>query len=651
MNQQAEPERYDFQAEASQVLQLVIHSLYSHPEIFLRELVSNASDALDKLKYRALTEHELSRAEAPLEIRIDADPKAGTVVIEDFGIGMTKEELKTHLGTVAHSGTRAFLAAAKSGASSAPELIGQFGVGFYSAFLVARSVRVESRAAGASESWAWASEEAKGFAIEPGKREVHGTRITLWPKEDCREYGEPWRLRGLVARYSDFVSHPVKLLTPAPTEAADKGEATLAYEQVNQGKALWLRSKEEITDAEYEEFYKHTSHDLEGPLARTHFQVEGTQMFTGLLFVPGRPPFDLWNVQHRRGVRLYVKRVFIMDQCEELVPTWLRFVRGVIDSQDLPLNVSREILQSSSATRFIAKQVVKKTLDLLDSLAADRPDEYTTFWTTFGAVLKEGLHASPAERERIAKLVRYKSTCGDGWTSLADYVARMPQAQPAIYYAIGDSEKAAAASPHLEAVRQRGWEVLLMTDPIDEWATQALGEYQTKPLTSVMQADLKLDPAAGEKPADESNDRINHPGLDALLTRAKAVLGEHVAEVRVSTRLTESPACLVVPEGGMHAPLERLMRAHRPEAAVERAILELNPSHPLVLSLAGVHAKAADSAEVTAWIQTLYDAACLAEGRVLEDPSRLSKRLAELLTQAAGDALAATLATTREAEA
>ena len=659
------PETYAFQAEVHEVLDLVIHSLYSHREIFVRELVSNASDALDKLRFRALTEHDLVPEGTPQEIRVLPDEGAGTLTFEDFGVGMTREELIRELGTIARSGTRAFMARAKEAGGgdtggAPPELIGQFGVGFYSAWLVAERVDVVSRAAGSQEAWRWSSDAKDGFTLEPAERELVGTTITLHLRDDAKEYLADWKLRELISQYSDFVSHPIMLLVKRmePADEADGAAAgddppppkvTEELEQVNRATALWRRPKSEVSEDEYAEFYKHLNHDWEGPLAHMHFQVEGTQSFTGLLFVPSRPPMDLFSTQHRRGVRLYVKPVFIMDDAEDLVPQWLRFVRGVIDSDDLPLNVSRELLQDSAVVRRITKQVIRKSLEMFEGLAKDA-DAYATFWEAYGAVLKEGLHFATDQAERVSKLVRYHSSASeDAWTGLDDYVSRMPEAQEAIYYVIAPSQRAATTSPYLEAVKARGYEVLFMTDPVDEWVVKGgLSTFDGKPLVSVASADLKLDASPDAQDSDSASqgeDDAPSPEVKALIKQFQTVLGDRVAEVRTSERLTDSPACLVIPPGGLHAHWERILKQTDATFQATRRILELNPKHPVVTGLAkrlaaqaseesGEGGAAALDDELRGWMELVYDQALLTEGSPIEDPNAFAQRMTSLLAAA-----------------
>ena len=621
-----------FKAEVSRVLHLVVNSLYSNKEIFLRELISNSSDAIDKLKLLALTDDVFAEDEGEQAIRLIADHEAGTLTIEDDGIGMSKDELAENLGTLAHSGTSAFLDNLADGADA--QLIGQFGVGFYSAFLVADRVEVTSRPPGAdAEAWTWTSEADDSYTLSPANRTSRGTSIILHLKDDQKQLLDAWQLRGLVERYSDYVSHPIFMEMP---KYGEDGEPTSEMQQVNKANALWQRSADDVDDEQYAEFYKHLTHDWTEPLARTHFRIEGTQLFTGLLFVPGQPPMDLFQRDHRRGVRLFVKRVFIMDDAEDLVPVWLRFIKGVIDSDDLPLNVSREILQDSAIVRTIRKQIIKKTLDALKKLSLDDSEKYATFWGHFGAVLKEGLHMDPEHKGRIAPLLRYSSSKAEGLTSLDEYKERMPEGQKAIYYALGESETALRGGPWLEALESRGYEVLFMTDPIDEWAVQALGDFDELSLVSAMKADLDLD--ENEEQAREREEQTET--LKPLIDRFGSVLGERIEEVRLSSRLTDSPCCLVVPEGGQHAYLERLMRSHEGGSMPgSRRILELNAGHPLIENLAKIVELEPKSEVVTPWIETLYDQVLLTEGSPLEDPNRLARRMTELMQQATSAAL------------
>ncbi len=619
-----------FQAEVAQVLKLVVNSLYSHKEIFLRELVSNASDALDKLRFRSLSEPELLGDGEPLRVRLSADPAAGTLTIEDNGIGMSREELAKNLGTIAWSGSREFvdkLQQAKPGSNDFG-LIGQFGVGFYSAYLVASEVRVVSRAAGSDEAYAWTSEGKSEFQVAPAERAERGTSITLHLKPDQREFLDEHRLRGLVQKYSDYISYPIELGVENEVEEGGVKRKRTTFETINRASALWQRTPKDVEDSQYQEFYKHLTHDWEAPLAHRHFRIEGTQMFVGLLFVPGRKPFDLFDADAKHGVRLHVRRVLIMDNCEELVPRWLRFMRGVIDSEDLPLNVSRELLQDSRAVKIIKKQVTSQSLDLLEELAKNRPDDYLKFWANFGSVLKEGVYFEPESKERIAALLRYESSTAQGLSTLDAYVSRMPDGQPAIYYAAGPSRKILESGPHLEALKARGYEVLFMTEAVDPFVVEALAEYRNKPLVSASTADLKLEREAGKEAEPSAT-------TEPVLARFKSVLGERVSDVRPSDRLTDSPACLVNPEGGLPPHLERILRARSMDVPNTKRILEINLQHPLLRSLGELVQKQPQSVRVSDWIELVYDQALLAEGSPIDDPVKFAKQIAELVTNAA----------------
>ena len=616
-----------FQAEVSQVLNLVINSLYRNKEIFLRELISNASDAIDKLRFEALTDEGLTAAEGSIQLIPDAD--AGTLTIADNGIGMSEEELVTNLGTIAHSGTKAFIEQIEAGADV--ELIGQFGVGFYSAFLVADKVDVISRRAGEDTATKWSSDAKDGFSIEPADRETHGTSIVLHLREDQREYTGSYRLRNLVSRYSDFVGHPISLATLPPAPEGEDGEEAEApepvFETINQGSALWQRSPSDITDEQYEEFYRHLAHDWEPPLARNHFTIEGSQEFTALLYVPKRAPFDLFDRESKHGVRLFVKRVFIMDDCEELLPVWLRFVRGIVDSADLPLNVSRDVLQDSRAASVIRKQVVKKTLDALESMAADRPEDYQTFWDTFGKVLKEGVHYDKKAAKRIAKLLRFESSKSDGFTSLTDYVERMPEGQTDIYYAIGPSKALVESSPHMEAFKAKDYEVLYLTDPVDQWMVDGLSEFDDKNLVSIAGADLDLNDG-DEEAAKAAEDRAKD--LVPLTDRFGEILGDRVKEVKLSKRLADSPVCLVIPDGGLPSHIERMLRMQNQDMPASPRILEINPEHPIIVDLE--KRLGGDSADVEDYVHLLYDQALLREGSPIDDPAGFAQRMSKLMT-------------------
>ncbi len=622
----SEAKSHPFQAEVSQVLHLVVNSLYSHKEIFLRELVSNASDALDKLRFRALSEKELLSGDEPLKIRLIPDEKAGTLTISDNGIGMTEAELIENLGTIARSGTREFaerLRQAADAQAKGTQLIGQFGVGFYSAFLVADRVEVLSKAAGSDSAFRWESDAKETFTVEPAERAERGTTVVVHLKEDQKAYASAYTLREVIRKHSDYVGHPIEL------ETRDEKKEEPTVEVINQARALWQRSPKEVTDEQYQEFYKHLTHDWENPLSWRHFHVEGTQMFAGIVFLPETVHGELLDPRGQHGVRLHVRRVLAMESCEELLPKWLRFVRGVVDSEDLPLNVSRETLQDSRAVRIIKKQVTSQAMSMLEELASDRPDDYLKFWEGFGPVLKEGLHFEPELRDRLSKLLRYRSTreVPEGqspWTSLADYVTRMPEEQPAIYYVEGHSREILESSPHLEQLRKRGYEVLLMTDAVDPFALDGLREFEGKPLVNAMKE--KLDLGKDEEKIEAS---------DSLTEHFKKVLGDKVGDVRNSKRLAESPVCLVTPEGGIPPHVEAMMRAQKLEVPRTKRILEVNPDHPVSINLRKLLLVKPDAPELSEWIEVLYDQALIAEGSPVDDPARLARRMSALLTTAA----------------
>ena len=613
-----------FQAEVSQVLRLVVNSLYSNKEVFLRELVSNASDALDKLRFKSLSEPELLPEGTEFRIRIEPDTENKTLKISDNGIGMTEDDLANNLGTIARSGTREFLEQLrKAQASGDVQFIGQFGVGFYSGFLVADRVEVVSRAAGSERAYRWSSDGKEAYTIEPAERETQGTDVILHLHEDAAEYLKGWRLRELIARYSDYIGHPVEM----PTTETEDPKKEPEFERVNRASALWQRNPKEVTQEQYDEFYKHLSHDWEAPVAHRHFKVEGTQMFAGMVFIPKRPPFDLFDRQSKHGVRLHVRRVFVMDDCEDLLPVWLRFVKGVVDSEDLPLNVSRETLQDNKVVRVMQKQVVSNCLAMLEELAEQRPDDYIKCWKAFGAVLKEGLHFAPEHSERLAKLVRFESTKVDGLTSLAEYVSRMKEGQKAIYYATGSSRALLEGSPHLERLKKRDYEVLLLTDPVDPFAISGLEKFGEHALSSAMDDKLEL-----EEPSEEDKKQFedDKKRAEPLVDRFQNVLSEKVKEVRVSHRLHDSPVCLVVPEGGVAPHIEQLMRSQNPDLPPTKRILEINPNHPVIQRL-NEGLEGANEQWVADWMSLLYDQALIAEGSPIDDPGAFSKRLSSVM--------------------
>lgn len=626
-----EPTRHAFQAEVAEVLKLVVTSLYSHKEVFLRELVSNAADALDKLRFQAISQPELLGAGENLSVRISVDSATKTITIADNGIGMSETELAENLGTIARSGTREFakrIEAARATSAETPNLIGQFGVGFYSAFLVADKVEVISREAGKPRAYRWSSEGKQDFTVEPAERDNQGTSVILHLREDSAEFLEEYRLRNLVQRYSDYISCPIELAEVKPDKAPE-------FSVVNRANALWQRAPKDVTDEQYDEFYKHLTHDWENPVARRHFRIEGTQEFTGLLFLPKNAPFNLFDPSSKHGVRLHVRRVLVMEACEELLPKWLRFIKGVIDSEDLPLNVSRETLQDSRIVRTIRKQVVNHSLTMLEELANERKSEYAAFWASFGPVLKEGLHFEPEEKARIADLLRFTSSTESEPTSLKDYVERMKEGQTDIYYAVGPTRALLSASPQLESIRNRGFEILFLTDPVDPFAISNLQEYEGKKLVDVMAAEFQLSDTPEKSSSREEEAKASEP----LLKRMQEVLGGRVGEVRVSKRLADSPACLVVASGGLPPYLERMLKARQMDVPDVKRILEVNPEHALIGQLRKLYLVEPTSPRLIDWIELIYDQALLSEGSPVEDPARFARRLTQLMSDAASAAL------------
>ena len=619
-------ETLEFQAQVRELLQLMIHSLYSHREIFLRELISNASDANDKLRFLALSEPGLLGTESELAIWIDADSNAGTLTIRDNGTGMSREEAVSHLGVIAKSGTGEFFRRLTGDQQKDAQLIGQFGVGFYSAFIVADRVEVLTRRADvpASAGVRWESSADGQFTVETIERAERGTSVVLHLKADAREFLDAFRLRSLVRRYSDHIAFPVRM--------RKEGVASLDYEAVNQAQALWTRPRGEVKDEEYRDFYRHIAHDGADPLAWAHNRVEGKREYTSLLYVPSRAPFDLWQREAARGLKLYVRRVFIMDNAEQFLPLYLRFIKGVVDSSDLPLNVSRELLQQDSEVEAMRGALTRRALELLARLAKDEPEKYQQLWREFGRVLKEGLAEDPANRERLLPLLRFASTATSGseeTVSLADYVGRMKSGQQRIYYLIADSLDAARGSPQLELLRQKDIEVLLMADRVDEWVMGQVEEFEGKRFKDVARGDLELAGLAAE--ADKARVDAERKESKALLKRVKDALAERVLEVRVSERLLESPACLVRGEGELSAQMRRLLAASGQSMPPTAPVLELNVAHPLVRHL---EAQQGPGFEELALL--LFDEASLVEGGQIANPAEFSRRLNALLVRLVG---------------
>lgn len=612
-----------FQSEVKQLLQLMIHSLYSNKEIFLRELISNASDAADKLRFCALSKPELYENDGELHVRISADKDKGTLTISDNGIGMTRDEVIDNLGTIAKSGTKAFLETLGSDQAKDSQMIGQFGVGFYSAFIVADKVTVRSRAAGAAvdQGVFWESAGEGDYTIADIDKADRGTEITLHLRDDEKEYLDNWRLRSVISKYSDHIALPVEI------EEKNEEDGTVTWEKINQAKALWTRSKSEISDEEYIEFYKHISHDYADPLTWTHNRVEGKQEYTSLLYVPSQAPFDLWNRDQQHGLKLYVQRVFIMDDAEQFMPNYLRFIRGVLDSNDLPLNVSREILQDSALTRSLRGALTKRVLQMLEKLAKSDAEKYQTFWQQFGLVMKEGPAEDMGNGELIAKLLRFASTHGDSSVqnvSLDDYVSRMVEGQDKIYFITADSYAAAKSSPHLELFRKKGIEVLLLSDRIDEWMMNYLSEFDGKQFQSVSKADESLDKLADENQAEqEEEDKQFAPFIE----RVKSLLGERVKGVKLTHRLTDTPAIVTTDADEMSTQMAKLFAASGQAAPEVKYNFELNPAHPLVKKAAAV----TDETTFSDWIDVLLDQALFAERGTLEDPNLFIRKINELL--------------------
>lgn len=628
MTVEAAKETRGFATEAKQLLHLMIHSLYSNKEIFLRELVSNASDAADKLRFEALEKSELFEGDPDLRIRIDFDKEANTVTIDDNGIGMSRDEAIDHLGTIAKSGTAQFLSNLTGDQRKDSQLIGQFGVGFYSAFIVADKVEVFTRRAGApaAEGVHWTSEGEAEYTVETLEKPSRGTRVVLHLKKGEEEFADGWRLRSIIKKYSDHISLPIIMHKPAAGDDAE--EQQIEDETINRATALWTRSRSDVTDEEYQEFYKHVSHDFENPLAWSHNRVEGKLDYTSLLYVPARAPFDMFNREGARGLKLYVQRTFIMDEAEQFLPLYLRFIKGVVDSNDLALNVSREILQKDPNVDSMKSALTKRVLDMLAKLAKNQPEDYANFWKNFGQVLKEGPAEDYANREKIAKLLRFSSTFTDSVDqdqSLDQYIERMKEGQDKIYYVVAENFNTAKNSPHLEVFRKKGIEVLLLTDRVDDWLMGHLMEYQDKALQDVSKGELDLGSVETEE--EKETHKEVEKQFENMVERMKAALSEQVTDVRITHRLTESPACLVVGEHEMGAQMRRLLESAGQAVPEGKPVIEINPSHPLVQKLD----QEADEDRFADLATVLFDQASLAEGGHLKDPAAYVGRLNKLL--------------------
>ncbi|WP_105259032.1 molecular chaperone HtpG [Pseudoalteromonas sp. T1lg88] len=633
MTATSEKETLGFQTEVKQLLNLMIHSLYSNKEIFLRELVSNASDAADKLRFLALENGDLYEGDAELKVRISADKDKGTVTIADNGIGMTRDEVISALGTIAKSGTAEFFKNLTGDQAKDSQLIGQFGVGFYSAFIVADKVTVRTRKAGETHAIEWESKGEGDYTLAEIDKDSRGTEIILHLRDDEKEFLDDFRLRGIVNKYSDHIAIPVEMYRePVPESEGPDGEKIEAqpghWEAINKAEALWTRDKSEISDEEYQEFYKHVGHDWEEPLTWAHNKVEGKTEYTSLLYIPKRAPFDMYNRERQSGLKLYVQRVFIMDDAEQFMPSYLRFVKGLLDSNDLPLNVSREILQDNKITQTIRKGCTSRVLKMLDRMGKNKPQEYQTFWDEFGSVIKEGPAEDMANKEAIAKLLRFASTHTDEATqnvSLEQYIERMSEGQDKIYYVVADSFEAAKNSPHLEIFRKKGIEVLLLSDRVDEWMMSHLTEFQDKQFQSITRGDLDLgdlDDEESKKAQEESEKEV-----EGLLERIKTALGDKVKEVRFTHRLTDSPACVVADEHDMSSQMIKLMESVGQKVPETKPVFELNPEHQLVKHLNNEQ----DEDKFTQWSEVLLDQALLAERGSLKDPAGFVTRLNKLM--------------------
>ncbi|KZN12720.1 molecular chaperone HtpG [Marinomonas sp. TW1] len=639
MSTDTQKETLGFQTEVKQLLHLMIHSLYSNKEIFLRELISNASDAVDKLRFESVANADLLSDDPNLRVRVEFDKDAGTVIIDDNGIGMSREEAITNLGTIAKSGTSAFLEQLSGDQKKDSQLIGQFGVGFYSAFIVADKVTVETRRAGATENEAvrWVSDGSGEFTIENIDKATRGTRITLHLKADEKEFADNYRLRTLVTKYSDHISIPVEMKKVVYPEMDEEGNPKPVdenkapeFEAVNSAKALWTRPRNDVKDEEYKEFYKHISHDFQEPLKWSHNKVEGKLEYTSLLYIPSKAPYDLWNRDMQRGLKLYVQRVFIMDEAEAFLPPYMRFVKGVVDSNDLSLNVSREILQNDSAVDSMRSALTKRVLDMLSKMAKNDPETYQSFWNEFGNVLKEGPADDMGNKDKIAALIRFSSTKTDApeqTVSLAEYIERMAEGQDKIYYIYAESHNTAKNSPHLEILRKKGYEVLLLSDRIDEWMMSSLQEFDGKSFQDVTKGKLDITEDDSEEAKKEKEEKAEQ--IKPLLERMKKVLEEQVADVNSTDRLTNSPACLVVGENDMGLQMRRLLEQAGQKLPDSKPTLEVNPDHPIVVKMDAE----ADEERFSDMAWLLFEQATLSEGGQLEDPATFVSRMNKLIVQ------------------
>ena len=623
--------RKKFKTEIRQLLDLVIHSLYTNRDIFLRELISNASDAIDRARFESLSDSTILEDDPEWKIKLHVDKEAKTITVSDNGVGMTAEEVEKNIGTIASSGTRRFLEQCQEQEEGAgpPEFIGQFGVGFYSAFMVADRVTLVTRPAGDKEAGThWASAGTGGYTAEVVSKEGRGTDVILHVKEGCEEYLEEWKIRKIVKTYSDFVEHPIAMDVP---EDASKEDSPLKEETLNSRQAIWARAKSDVTEDEYKEFYRHVSHDFQDPLETIHWNVEGTTEFRALVYIPQKAVFDHFMPDNRHhGIQLYARKVFITDNCEALLPQYLRFLRGVVESSDLPLNVSRETLQEDRLIRVIQSNVVRKVLDALSDMRTKNREKYAEFWGEFGRILKEGVHLDFGNREKLQELLLFESAATEAgaFVSLEEYAAQMPDDQKEIYYIIGDDRAGIERSPHLEAVRGRGFNVLLMTDPIDEWVVQSLGAYDEKTLKDIARGDIELGETDGETPPDQEQAQED---LKPLVEAVKTALGDRVQDVRLSRRLTESACCIVADEHGLGTQMEKILKAMHQDVPPAKRILEINPAHPLICAMGRLLDADAQHAKLAEYAELLHDQALLTAGLPLTDPVRFSQRLSDLM--------------------
>jgi molecular chaperone HtpG len=637
-----------FQTEVKQLLDLVIHSLYSNRDIFLRELISNASDAIDKIRFESHSNEALLEGNSDWKIKLIPDKSAGTLTIRDNGIGMSMAEVEENIGTIARSGTKAFMQALKDkSATENPELIGQFGVGFYASFMVADKVSLETRSAGSTDSGCrWESIGDGTYTIEECKRELRGTEIVLHLKDEFKEYLDEWKIRSIVKKYSDYIQYPVvmdvtRTETPKGVDGEEiEGAGTIEKTEeqtLNSMKAIWVRPKNDVTEEEYQEFYKHISHDYESAFRTIHFSAEGINEFKALLYLPSKKPFDMFMADRKKGLQLYVKRVFITDHCEELIPDYLRFVKGVVDSSDLPLNISREILQEDVQIKRIQKSLVSKIISTLSEVKDKEFDEYVKFWKEFGPVIKEGLHFDYANKEKLQELLLFESTKTEAgsFATLKEYVERMPEGQQDIYYITGDNRSSLETSPHLEIFRAKGYEVLYLTDPVDEWVVQSLTEYKEKKLKAVDRGDLDLD-SEDEKKEKETRQEEAKKEFGDLLSFVKGRLEDRIKDVRLSKRLTDSACCLVADEYGMNANMERILKAMNQPVPESKRVLELNPGHPIMKVMTDIFKENREDTRLGDYAELLYDQALLTEGSPIKDPLRFTRLVSDLMVKAAG---------------